>query len=224
MAAIRADQVVQEALELVDAGGLESLTMRRLATSLGAHLPTIYRLFDNKDALIDEMAEAILGRALSNAHTDNADWIGRVRSLAAGLRAALLSQRDGARIVGGNYAAKRNNLTYIDTLVGCMQDAGFARERALWATSSVFCFVLGEALEQQGASGGEVGTLAEVLRADEHPHLQASPAERLLDFDGRFAFGLELLLEGMRSQLEAEGVSRKKTAGARDRGRVRTRR
>ncbi|MFF5988294.1 TetR/AcrR family transcriptional regulator C-terminal domain-containing protein [Prauserella flavalba] len=224
MAALRADRVVREALELVDAGGLESLTMRRLATSLGAHLPTIYRLFDNKDALIDELAEAILGRALTNAGPDTPDWTDRVRNLATGLRSALLSQRDGARIVGGNYAAKRNNLTYIDTLVGCMQDAGFTRERALWATSSVFCFVLGEALEQQGASGGEAGTLTDVLRADEHPHLRASPAERLLDFDARFDFGLELLLDGMRSQLKAAKAATNRTAPRKDRGRVRTRR
>ncbi|SHT50230.1 Putative transcriptional regulator, TetR family [Mycobacteroides abscessus subsp. abscessus] len=138
----------------------ESLTMRRLADRLPAHLPTIYRLVDGKDALFDEMAEAILAKALDDAPTAPQDWADRVKSLAAGPRSALLSRRDGARIVGGNYAAKRANLTFIDTLVGSVQAGGLAHEHALWAASSLLCsYVLGEVLEQQGAAGGETETL-----------------------------------------------------------------
>ncbi len=197
LAAARADQAVREALTLVDEGGLEALTMRRLADRLGVHLPTIYRSFANKGALVGEMAEAILARALPADPFDGADWTDHVRHLAGSLRAALLAQRDGARIVGGNYTAKRNNLTYVDTLVGCMREAGLARDHSLWAASSVFCYVLGETLEQQGAAGGETEMLEGVLRAGGYPHLTAGPAHRLLDFDARFAFGLELLLTGI---------------------------
>lgn len=192
-------RVVAEALALVNAGGLESLTMRRLADRLRAHLPTIYRLVDGKDALIDEMAETILAKALENSDTADSEWTSRVKSLAAGLRSALLAQRDGARIVGGNYAAKRANLTFVDTLVGSIQAGGLARERALWAASSLFCYILGEVLEQQGAAGGEAETLDGVVQTGDYPHLASSPVERLLDFDARFDFGLNLLISGMRS-------------------------
>ncbi|WP_234815559.1 TetR/AcrR family transcriptional regulator C-terminal domain-containing protein [Mycolicibacterium boenickei] len=192
-------RVVAEALALVNAGGLESLTMRRLADRLRAHLPTIYRLVDGKDALIDEMAETILAKALENSDTADSEWTARVKSLAAGLRSALLAQRDGARIVGGNYAAKRANLTFVDTLVGSIQAGGLARERALWAASSLFCYILGEVLEQQGAAGGEAETLDGVVQTGDYPHLASSPVERLLDFDARFDFGLNLLISGMRS-------------------------
>lgn len=191
-------RVVAEALALVNAGGLESLTMRRLADRLRAHLPTIYRLVDGKDALIDEMAETILAKALENSDSADSEWTARVKSLAAGLRSALLAQRDGARIVGGNYAAKRANLTFVDTLVGSIQAGGLARERALWAASSLFCYILGEVLEQQGAAGGEAETLDGVVQTGDYPHLASSPVERLLDFDARFDFGLNLLISGMR--------------------------
>ncbi|WP_235654156.1 TetR/AcrR family transcriptional regulator C-terminal domain-containing protein [Mycolicibacterium houstonense] len=199
LANLPVDRVVGEALALVNEGGLESLTMRRLADRLRAHLPTIYRLVDGKDALIDEMAETILAKALENARTDQPAWTDRAKSLAVGLRSALLAQRDGARIVGGNYAAKRANLTFVDTLVGCIQAGGLTRERALWAASSLFCYVLGEVLEQQGASGGEIETLEGVVDAGDYPHLASSPVEQLLDFDARFDFGLNLLMSGMRS-------------------------
>lgn len=199
LADLSAARVVAEALALVNAGGLESLTMRRLADRLRAHLPTIYRLVDGKDALIDEMAETILAKALENSDTTDSEWTYRVKSLAAGLRSALLAQRDGARIVGGNYAAKRANLTFVDTLVGSIQAGGLARERALWAASSIFCYVLGEVLEQQGAAGGETETLEGVVQSGDYQHLASSPVERLLDFDARFDFGLNLLISGMRS-------------------------
>ncbi|MGW8378926.1 TetR/AcrR family transcriptional regulator C-terminal domain-containing protein [Streptomyces sp. ODS28] len=200
LATARADRAVREALALVDEGGLETLTMRRLADRLGVHLPTLYRLFAGKDALVDEMAEAILARALPAAAYDgDAGWADRVRGLAASLRAALLAQRDGARIVGGNYAAKRNNLTYIDTLVGCVRDAGLPRDHGLWAAGAVFCYVLGETLEEQGAGGGESDTLADVVRAGGYPHLAEGPVDSMLDFDARFTFGLELLLGGIGS-------------------------
>ncbi len=199
LANLSLDRVVGEALALVNEGGLESLTMRRLADRLRAHLPTIYRLVDGKDALMDEMAETILAKALESSDTDHPEWIDRVKSLAAGLRSALLAQRDGARIVGGNYAAKRANLTFVDTLVGSIQAGGLVREHALWSASSLFCYVLGEVLEQQGAAGGETETLEGVVRAGDYPHLASSPVEQLLDFGARFEFGLGLLISGMRS-------------------------
>ncbi|WP_234785511.1 TetR/AcrR family transcriptional regulator C-terminal domain-containing protein [Mycolicibacterium mucogenicum] len=199
LANLSVDRVVGEALALVNECGLESLTMRRLADRLRAHLPTIYRLVDGKDALIDEMAEAILAKALGDAPAGHQDWADHVKSLAAGLRSALLSQSDGARIVGGNYAAKRANLTFIDTLVGSVQAGGLAREHALWAASSLFCYVLGEVLEQQGAAGNETETLEGVLRSGDYPHLASGPVVQLLDFDARFDYGLNLLMAGIRS-------------------------
>lgn len=198
---LQLETVVAAALALVDEGGLESLTMRRLATSLGAHLPTLYRLFGNKDALIDDMAEAILAGASAGADPPHGGWADGVKGLATSLRSALLDQRDGAQIVGGNYAAKQHNLTFIDNLVACTRASGLTDEHALWAASSVFCFVLGEALEQQGATGSELDTLKGVARPDRYPHLTTGPVELFFDFDARFTFGLDLLIAGMRQNL-----------------------
>lgn len=197
IAATRAERAVAEALDLVDAGGLEALTMRQLADRMGLHLPAIYRLFDGKDALIDEMAEAILAGAVAKLPAGDGDWKSRVRSMAAGLRTALLAHRDGARIVGGNYAAKRSNLTFVDSLLGGLLASGLPRKHAIWATSAVFCYVLGETLEEQGATGDEVEVLKSVLGARKYVHLEAGPVESMLDFEERFQFGLELLLAGV---------------------------
>lgn len=195
------------ALRIVDAGGLEALTMRRLAEASRLQLPAIYRVFGNKQALLDEMAEAILAEALTDGR--ERDWEAEVALLAGQLRRALLARREGARIVGGSYAAKRHNLAFADRLVGVMRRAGFDGVVALWATSTVFCYVLGEALEQQGQSDGAIRELDFVAVRRAHPQLFATPVEELVNFDGRFEFGLGLVISGLRERLRSAGPARR---------------
>ncbi|MFD4833569.1 TetR/AcrR family transcriptional regulator C-terminal domain-containing protein [Streptomyces uncialis] len=195
--------LVTAALRIVDADGLEALTMRRLAHALGLQLPSIYRVFSNKQALLDEMAEAILAEALPHGHGDH--WTAEVALLAGQLRSALLAQRDGARIVGGSYTSKRNTLTYAERLVAVMRQASLDGTAALWATSTVFCYVLGEALEQQGHSEGALDKLDFAVGCETYPQLFTTPVEEIVNFDERFAFGLGLILGGLRERVRATG-------------------
>ncbi|MGW1209876.1 TetR/AcrR family transcriptional regulator C-terminal domain-containing protein [Streptomyces sp. NPDC002499] len=197
--ATRAQALVTAALEIVDSGGLEALTMRRLADASKLQLPAIYRVFSNKQTLLDEMAEAILAGALVDSRAG--DWEAEVTLLARQLRQALLAQREGARIVGGSYAAQRHSLAFADRLVGVMQQAGFAGVSALWATSTVVCYVLGETLEEQGRTEGAVEKLDFAGARQTYPRLFATPVEEFVNFDGRFEFGLGLILGGLRERL-----------------------
>ncbi len=200
--------MVRAALALVDSGGLESLTMRRLATYLGIQLPTIYRLFDGKQALLNEMAETILARVLDRVRSDgvlgDADWRRRITRIAWALRETLLEQRDGARIVGGSYTSKQPTLTLAETMLVSLRGAGFPSGTLIWAMSTIFSFVLGEVLEQQGAHGEEAELIAASVRDDAYPCLAAAQAGRFLDFDARFDFGLRVLLAGLTTELAGD--------------------
>ncbi|MBK3574512.1 TetR/AcrR family transcriptional regulator C-terminal domain-containing protein [Streptomyces sp. MBT65] len=187
------------ALRIVDEGALDALTMRRPADADKLQLPAIYRMFSNKRALLDEMAEAIPATALPD--TPENQWEAEVTLVARQLRQALLAQREGARIVGGSYAAKRHSLTLAERLVGVMRRAGFNGVAALWATSTVFCYVLGEALEQQGLTDDARDRLTFPGARETYPHLFSTPVEEILNFDDRFEFGLGLILGGLRGQL-----------------------
>ncbi|MFE2042539.1 TetR/AcrR family transcriptional regulator C-terminal domain-containing protein [Streptomyces sp. NPDC059477] len=193
--ATRAQALVTAALRIVDDGGLEALTMRRLADAVGLQLPAIYRVFANKGVLLDEMAEAILADALTESRGE--PWQTEVAALARRLRRALLARRDGARIVGGSYAAQRHNLAFADRLIGIMRQAGLHGTAALWATTTVFCYVLGEALEQQGQTEDVLDRLDLAGARQTYPHLYATPVEEIINFDARFEFGLGLILSGL---------------------------
>ena len=56
------DRVLQAAIAHADAGGLEALTMRKLAEVLGVAPMALYRHVANKDDLIDGMVDARLRR------------------------------------------------------------------------------------------------------------------------------------------------------------------
>ncbi len=55
------DQVVGVALDLLDEVGLDNLTMRRLAAALGVKNGATYWHFPSKQALLEAMADAMLG-------------------------------------------------------------------------------------------------------------------------------------------------------------------
>src|SRR5215469_11778255 len=92
--------VVHAALQLLDEVGLERLTTRRLAEALGVQGPALYWHFKNKQELIDEMARALIARAYGPIQPGQfwADWLAEG---ARRLRQAMLSYKDGARLLAG---------------------------------------------------------------------------------------------------------------------------
>jgi TetR/AcrR family tetracycline transcriptional repressor len=193
----RATEIVEMALDIVRDDGVEQLTMRRLADAVGLKLPAIYRLFANKQALLDAMAESILAGALNVSGGDDLDWQQLVLELAQSLRGAILGQRDGARIIGGSYTAQQNTMTFADRLISAMEKAGLDGATALWSTTTVFCYVLGETLEQQSNSTSEVGQLRQQDIKAQFPHLFATPIGELINFDDRFAYGMKVIIRGL---------------------------
>jgi AcrR family transcriptional regulator len=69
--ALNADHIVKAALALIDAQGLEALTMRRLGQSLGVEAMAIYHHLPSRDALLDAIAELLESESLG---WDCQDW------------------------------------------------------------------------------------------------------------------------------------------------------
>lgn len=93
----RRDDVVARAIEVLDAHGLEALSMRRLAGDLGVQPGALYHHFTNKDALLAAIADEILRRGRRPAEI--MAWDAEVHLLCLGLRDAMLRHRDGALLI-----------------------------------------------------------------------------------------------------------------------------
>ncbi len=71
------ERVLRAAVGLADEAGIESLTMRRLAERLGSEPMSLYYHVANKDALLDGVADLILGEIIdvtSKIEISSGDW------------------------------------------------------------------------------------------------------------------------------------------------------
>ena len=109
----RRAEIVRAGLELLEQGGLEALSLRRVAQVLGMHAPGLYWYIEDKQELIDLLAKAILDEALGNEQgpAEGEGWEPWLTEVAVRIRYVLLAHRDGARVVAGAYLFRTNSIT-----------------------------------------------------------------------------------------------------------------
>jgi AcrR family transcriptional regulator len=201
----RAD-VVDGAVELLDAEGLDGLTTRKLGASLNVDGSALYRHFPNKEALLDAIADRLvegIDRSLPEG-----PWDEQLAVLARRLREALLTHRDGARVVAGTYVTGPNTLLVGNVIFEILQRAGFPPERAGWIVFALGYYVLGHTIEEQAQAGLAASRawkakLAEMTDRTDNPYIatavtatfNADPAER-------FSYGLHAFLDGISRELD----------------------
>ena len=96
---LRREHVVDVAIALLDADGLDALTMRKLATRLGVQAGALYWHFASKQALLDAMADRFLEDFAADLPAGS--WDEQLAAAGWRLRQVLLSHRDGARVMAG---------------------------------------------------------------------------------------------------------------------------
>ncbi|MGK6312514.1 TetR/AcrR family transcriptional regulator C-terminal domain-containing protein [Neorhizobium sp. DT-125] len=198
-------RITDAALDLLDRTGLEGLTMRKLADALEVQAPALYWYFPGKQALLDEMAEALVA-GIPGRITVSGDCREVMIDIATELRLALLSRRDGARVFAGTFVARPNVLQVAEIALAAFSHAGFSTRTAARAIASLFYFVLGFVIEEQALveqSRGTGGTHPmeekfKAFSAADYPHLAAALPDLLeTDQNARFVFGVDLILTGL---------------------------
>jgi len=155
---IEPEAVVRAALEILDAEGLERVTMRKISSKLGVQAPALYWHFKDKRDIIDDMAQAILvqgGLEDIKRPRDPAAWAEWLKETAHAVRRAMVSHRDGGRVVAGaSFRAKTlAKLAILTTRV--LNEAGFDLLHASLATGTTFDYVWGFVIEEQAGEGPE---------------------------------------------------------------------
>ncbi|WP_020495945.1 TetR/AcrR family transcriptional regulator C-terminal domain-containing protein [Sciscionella marina] len=179
----RRDEVLEAALELLDEVGLDALTTRRLAERLGVRPGALYRHFASKRALLDAMVERIT--TLGGERPPNEDdWADRVRTVAGGIREAMLTYRDGARLMTTFAAPGPAAIAGWEWFIGVLRSAGASEQLAPLAVDTIMSYVNGFTIEEQARKSA--------------PEAGIPRAER----DAQFRAGLNLVLAGVRSSIE----------------------
>ncbi|MCA1224376.1 TetR/AcrR family transcriptional regulator C-terminal domain-containing protein [Streptomyces sp. 8L] len=206
---LRRSDVLERAMRLLEEEGLAGLTMRRLASALDVRPSALYWHFADKRALLDAMAEELV----SGVPQPDASlpWDERATALATGLRDALRSHRDGARLQAGTFVDGAHTLRVGNGLLGAFADAGLTRAQATGTVFTTLHFVLGHTIEEQARdellAGGRWNPERAVEAAADFPELASGLAEfEATPPDTRFAEGLGGILDGVRWRV-ARGAS-----------------
>jgi AcrR family transcriptional regulator len=214
------ERVLQAAIRLADEGGIESLTMRRLAQELGVEAMSLYNHVANKSDLVNGIVDLVV-REIELPSTE--EWDVAIRQYAVAAHEALLRHPWACGLIISPPAPRITDsprVRYIDWLLGRLREAGFTADLAYHAYHALDSHILGFTMWQLGHSAGAKAVLdgkdvadfaAAFLRelpAAEYPYFAEHVEQHLAaphdDGAREFEFGLDLILDGL-AQARGEG-------------------
>ena len=205
--------VLSAALELVDAEGLDALTMRRLGQVLGRDPMSLYRYAENRAELLDGVSELVLNElAIFPA---DPDWKAQLRRIAHDLRLLALRHPNVVPLLVTRPLSTPLGLRPLGTvrpleqILALLSDAGFAPADALHVYRAYYGFLYGHILNELQEYIVDPEENEALLRlglhrlpAKDFPRLRAL-APVLADYDGEAELdqGITILLSGLETHL-----------------------
>ncbi|RLV51041.1 TetR family transcriptional regulator [Nocardioides mangrovicus] len=222
----RAD-VVRAALEQLDDGGIDSVTVRAVAQRLGVKAPALYWHVRNKQELLDEMGtevqRRIVAASLAAAEADD-DLLALLGSHARATRTEYLAHRDGARTFSGTRLTDPGVIRDQEPGLRALVERGHRLESVITGFQIVNAFVVGFVIEEQERAQSaperyDLGARDQAV-GEEHPLALAAGRVGFGDADAQFAEQLEVVLAGVGSVLlsaprPASTARRHRDAGSR---------
>lgn len=206
---LTADEVLDAALALIDAQGLEGLSMRNLGEALGVNHMTPYRFFPSRSALLDALADREALRFPRDPALIERDPRTRIRNGALHIRRVLLEHPNLAPVVISRPLSKSAPLTALRSSRDALDELGIPAEHQPRVGGAILTYGLGFVLYETGVARYRA-TMGEELAAEHLAVIKAleelpeATAETQVfrefvdgfDTDEQFLFGLDALLEG----------------------------
>lgn len=202
-AGLTREKVLRAALALADAQGLDALSFRRLASELGVTPMALYHYVDGRDALLDGIADLLLGELPA---PPAGEWREQLRAMARSFRSLLVAHPAIVPVFQTRPLLGPAGLRTANAVLGLFRDAGFPPEQAVLLYRQFLRFLLALITLETEAGAGlspDQARLArltfEALPAEEFPFLvEAAPQFGAPhDPDQAFEAGLDLLIVGI---------------------------
>ena len=215
------ERVFRAAVELADRGGLESLTMRKLADQLGVGAMSLYHYVPNKDELITHMVDLVFSEI--ELPSMDVDWKTAMRRCAISKRNVLNRHRWAIGLLESQAMPGPASLRVNNAELGYLREA-FSVEMTIQACSVLDAYIYGFALQEKMApfeSAEGAAALAEqqarefevraeeqqlAALAEEFPYLAEVVAGHVAnvgyDFTTAFEYGLDLILDALEKRRE----------------------
>jgi AcrR family transcriptional regulator len=206
------ERVLRAAIGLADEAGIEALSMRKLGQALGVEAMSLYNHVANKDEILNGIVDIVLDE-FELPSPGGADWKGALRRTAISAYDVLIRHPWAASLVLSSSGINSARLRYMESILGTLRQAGFSAEMTDHAYHALESHIMGFTLWEVGMDLGSREDL-KVLATDflqglprgqmpyiaEHVEQHLKP--RRPEDEGEFAFGLDLILDGLERILE----------------------
>ncbi|SDH47429.1 TetR/AcrR family transcriptional regulator [Nonomuraea jiangxiensis] len=210
--------IVSTGLRVLDAEGLDALSMRRVAQELDTGPASLYAHVAGKDELLELIYDRVLGE-IELPERDPSRWKEQLHGYATEVHRVLRAHADVARAALATIPSGENSLRAGEFVFGLLIEAGMPPREASLAMDRLSLYVVGDAYEgslhyaRMRAAGldqrtyfeafvGQINDYYRTLPSHRFPHLR-DYADDLIADDGeaRFHYGLALLLDGIEARM-----------------------
>lgn len=210
---IEISRVVEEALAMIDEGGLKSLSMRGLGRRLGVNPASLYHHFHSKDDVIDAVREHIFRKAKMPARMTGKSWSEQLVALSKAFRAGLTNHPNAINLVAAANPARTRAMGHplYEGVMKALLEAGFTEEQCVYLLVGVEAMTSG--LVMQEMSMGKVVNYG-VVDGDRFPNLYRVTQARPTNLASNFNRILADFIEGVGERLLAANRASSKSVKA----------
>jgi AcrR family transcriptional regulator len=204
------ERILRCAIRLADANGVESLSMRGLATKLGVEAMSLYNHVGGKDEILDGIVELVLGEI--DVPVGMADWKAAMRRRAISAHEVLLRHPWAAGLLESRASTSPVRLKYADAVLGALRAGGFSIELSYHAFLTLDSYVYGFTLQEvswphdPNEMPRVVEDIQRQVRMEDYPSVsevmgfvarrraEGASSVRSAAYQSEFEFGLDLIL------------------------------
>jgi AcrR family transcriptional regulator len=214
------ERIAEVALKIADEEGFEAVTMRRVATELGAGTMTLYHYVKNKRELAALMDDAVMAELLVPEDELTDDWREGLAQIARRTYASFMNHPWTFEFIGGEDdpgVGGPNALRHVEQSLAVAEKTGLDLKGQFEITALMDDYVFGHAMRVRGIGRADqtpkerldamIAYMGKLLETGEFPRLQAIAGDDLrAGFDrvaelatdpDRFERGLQVVLDGI---------------------------
>jgi len=202
------ERILRAAVAVADEGGVESLSMRRVALELGVVPMALYKHVANKEEMLDGMVDVVVGEI--DPPLADADWKTTIRERVLSARRVLLGHPWASRVIESRIEPTPTVIAYMDAMIGILRAGGFSVDMTHHAMHAMGSRLLGfsqELFRETSDDSPEIQELQHQWMAERYPHItemlaainhdDASVVGPGCDDQFEFEFALDLMLDGL---------------------------
>ena len=199
------EKICDAALKLINSEGLETLSMRKLATNLDVEAASLYNHIASKNEIFDLLQEHLFKQF--PPISEDLPWQDYVQKFAVSMRDGLLKYPNLVPLFATRPSISASALKQSEKMFGVLLKAGFSESHVVFIYQSLAVFVLGHALAQVGRTPGsmhnESGEGITKIDVSKYPNIMKVYATNYSgNYDEWFNFGLKIIITGLEKVLQ----------------------